>query len=74
MTQQKTILVADDESHILHVVSLKLRNAGYRAGLTICSGLNRPGHDPWCLRRVNVPAQISDVAFEAWTAGFGPHN
>ena len=25
-----TILVADDESHILHVVSLKLRNAGYR--------------------------------------------
>ncbi len=30
MTKQKTILVADDESHILHVVSLKLRNAGYR--------------------------------------------
>ena len=27
---QRTILVADDESHILHVVSLKLRNAGYR--------------------------------------------
>jgi DNA-binding response OmpR family regulator len=26
----KTILVADDETHILHVVSLKLRNAGYR--------------------------------------------
>ena len=25
----KTILVADDESHILHVVSLKLRNGGY---------------------------------------------
>lgn len=25
----KTILVADDESHILSVVSLKLRNAGY---------------------------------------------
>jgi len=30
MTQQRTILVADDESHILHVVSLKLRNARYR--------------------------------------------
>ena len=30
MTEQRTILVADDESHILHVVSLKLRNAGYR--------------------------------------------
>jgi two-component system, OmpR family, alkaline phosphatase synthesis response regulator PhoP len=27
---QKTVLVADDESHILHVVSLKLRNGGYR--------------------------------------------
>ena len=25
----KRILVADDESHILHVVSLKLRNAGF---------------------------------------------
>ena len=28
--QSKTILVADDESHILHVVSLKLRNAGFK--------------------------------------------
>jgi CheY-like chemotaxis protein len=27
---EKTILVADDESHILHVVSLKLRHAGFR--------------------------------------------
>jgi two-component system, OmpR family, alkaline phosphatase synthesis response regulator PhoP len=27
---EKTILVADDETHILHVVSLKLRNAGFR--------------------------------------------
>ena len=26
---EKRILVADDESHILHVVSLKLRNAGF---------------------------------------------
>lgn len=26
----KKILVADDESHILHVVSLKLKNAGFR--------------------------------------------
>ena len=30
MTKQKTILVADDETHILNVVSLKLRNAGFR--------------------------------------------
>lgn len=28
-TSGKTILVADDESHILNVVSLKLRNAGF---------------------------------------------
>src|SRR4029434_6172649 len=27
---EKPILVADDESHILHVVSLKLRNAGFK--------------------------------------------
>jgi two-component system, OmpR family, alkaline phosphatase synthesis response regulator PhoP len=33
----KKILVADDESHILHVVSLKLRNAGY-AVVTACDG------------------------------------
>jgi len=26
---QKTILVVDDEAHILHVVSLKLQNAGF---------------------------------------------
>jgi two-component system alkaline phosphatase synthesis response regulator PhoP len=30
VSDQRTILVADDESHILHVVSLKLRNAGFR--------------------------------------------
>ena len=36
-TASKTILVADDESHILHVVSLKLRNAGYRV-LTAADG------------------------------------
>jgi CheY-like chemotaxis protein len=29
MSTVKTILVADDESHILNVVSLKLTNAGY---------------------------------------------
>src|SRR5271170_3720226 len=33
----KKILVADDESHILHVVSLKLRNAGYTV-VTACDG------------------------------------
>jgi CheY-like chemotaxis protein len=34
---QKTILVADDEAHILNVVSLKLRNAGFRV-LTATDG------------------------------------
>ncbi len=29
MSEKPLILVCDDESHILHVVSLKLRNAGY---------------------------------------------
>jgi len=31
------ILVVDDESHILHVLSLKLRNAGYDV-ITACDG------------------------------------
>ena len=29
MSLEKKVLVVDDEVHILHVVSLKLRNAGY---------------------------------------------
>lgn len=37
MSTAKTILVADDESHILSVVSLKLRNAGFRV-LTAADG------------------------------------
>jgi peptidoglycan/xylan/chitin deacetylase (PgdA/CDA1 family) len=46
-----------------------VRAAGYRAGLSLDFGLNGPAADPWCLRRVNVPALISEAAFEAWTAG-----
>lgn len=46
-----------------------VRAAGYRAALTLDDGLNRRTADPWSLRRVNVPAGISDAAFEAWTAG-----
>ena len=34
---QRTILVADDEPHIVQVVALKLRNAGYGV-LTACDG------------------------------------
>ncbi len=43
--------------------------AGYRAAVTLNSGLNTKSADPMALRRLNVPAQISDAAFEAWTAG-----
>jgi peptidoglycan/xylan/chitin deacetylase (PgdA/CDA1 family) len=50
-------------------VRSRIRLAGYRAGLTLDSGLNRPFADPCSLRRLNVPATISDAAFEAWTAG-----
>jgi two-component system alkaline phosphatase synthesis response regulator PhoP len=35
--ESKVILVADDEAHILHIVSLKLRNAGYEV-LTAMDG------------------------------------
>jgi peptidoglycan/xylan/chitin deacetylase (PgdA/CDA1 family) len=50
-------------------VRSRIRLAGYRAGLTLDYGLNRPFADPCSLRRLNVPATIDDAAFEAWTAG-----
>jgi peptidoglycan/xylan/chitin deacetylase (PgdA/CDA1 family) len=50
-------------------VRARVRAAGYRAALGLESGLTGAGADPWCLRRINVPAGISDAAFEAWTAG-----
>jgi peptidoglycan/xylan/chitin deacetylase (PgdA/CDA1 family) len=50
-------------------VRSRIRLAGYRAGLTLDAGLNRPFADPCSLRRLNVPATITDAAFEAWTAG-----
>jgi len=51
-------------------VRSRVRLAGYRAGLTLNAGLNRPFADPCSLRRLNVPAGISGAAFEAWAAGF----
>jgi peptidoglycan/xylan/chitin deacetylase (PgdA/CDA1 family) len=50
-------------------VRSRIRLAGYRAGLTLDCGLNRPFADPCSLRRLNVPAGISEAAFEAWAAG-----
>ena len=38
MKEIPLILVADDESHILHVVGLKLRHAGYRVALAVDGG------------------------------------
>jgi peptidoglycan/xylan/chitin deacetylase (PgdA/CDA1 family) len=46
-----------------------VRAAGYRAALGFDVGLNDARADAWCLPRINVPAGISDAAFEAWTAG-----
>jgi peptidoglycan/xylan/chitin deacetylase (PgdA/CDA1 family) len=47
----------------------RVASAGYRAALTLDFGLNRTSADPWALRRVNVPAGISEDAFEAWASG-----
>ena len=49
-----------------------VRRAGYRAAVTLEFGLNKPGTDPWALRRVNVPASISGAAFASWAAGMRP--
>lgn len=46
---QKTILVADDETHILNVVSLKLKNAGFRV---VCA---RDGQEAWELVQQEKP-------------------
>ena len=43
--------------------------AGYAGALTLDFGLNGKSADRWALRRVNVPAGISDSAFEAWASG-----
>ena len=46
-----------------------VRRAGYRGAVTLDYGQNTLATDPWRLRRVNVPAEITDAAFHAWTAG-----
>ena len=50
-------------------VRARVRDAGYRAALTLDAGLNDASSDLLALRRINVPAGISSAAFEAWTAG-----
>lgn len=49
MNAGKTILVADDETHILNVVSLKLRNAGFKV---VCA---RDGQEALDLAKQQAP-------------------
>jgi len=49
-----------------------VRAAGYRAAVTLDYGLNAPSADLWSLRRINVPASISQSAFAGWAAGVRP--
>ena len=53
-------------------VKATVRAAGYRGAVTVEPGLNRAGADPWALRRVTIPANISEAAFRAYTAGLNP--
>jgi peptidoglycan/xylan/chitin deacetylase (PgdA/CDA1 family) len=46
--------------------------AGYATAVTMDFGLNAPGCDPLALRRINVPASISHLAFQAWLSGLRP--
>ena len=48
----------------------RVRGAGFRGGLTLNAGLNRHHMDAASLRRINIPAAISDAAFQAWVSGF----
>ena len=47
-----------------------VEGAGYRAGFTLDYGLNSSTADPWALRRVNVPAGISERLLDTWAGGF----
>jgi peptidoglycan/xylan/chitin deacetylase (PgdA/CDA1 family) len=47
----------------------RVRAAGYQAAFGLDSGLIHSGANRWSLHRINIPAGISDRAFEAWTAG-----
>jgi peptidoglycan/xylan/chitin deacetylase (PgdA/CDA1 family) len=44
--------------------------AGYTTALTLNPALVGPAADPWALPRVNIPARITDSAFQAWITGW----
>ena len=48
------------------------QSAGYRAAFTLdaSKGARLRGRDAWSLPRLNIPAGITDVAFQTWTALF----
>lgn len=46
--------------------------AGYAMALSLNPILISPHADPWAVPRVNIPAGISDSAFQAWIAGWSP--
>lgn len=48
------------------------RAAGYTTALSLEPRLVSLDADPWVLPRVNIPARISDAAFQAWTSGWSP--
>jgi peptidoglycan/xylan/chitin deacetylase (PgdA/CDA1 family) len=49
-----------------------VRAVGYRAAFGLEDGHPRSTLDHWAVPRVNVPADIEDAAFQAWTAGLNP--
>jgi len=49
------------------------RAAGYRTALSLNPRLIAPDADPWALPRVNIPARITNSAFQAWITGWSPH-
>jgi peptidoglycan/xylan/chitin deacetylase (PgdA/CDA1 family) len=49
-----------------------VRAAGYRAAFTLDHDRSTGAMSAWSLPRVNVPAGITDAAFQAWTAGLEP--
>jgi peptidoglycan/xylan/chitin deacetylase (PgdA/CDA1 family) len=50
-------------------VRARVRAAGYRAAFSLGAQLVTNDADRWGVPRLNIPAAISDAAFEAWTAG-----
>jgi len=50
-----------------------IKAAGYTTALTLHPRLISRNADPWALPRVNIPARITDSAFQAWITGWSPH-